>query len=211
MTSPGRRRTVIAVAGSLAGVFALGGVLLLWNDRETVGDGLKTVEGMVAEQDKVIDQLSADSKELRQQLKQRGIKPSAPPPEERTDTLDDLPDVTLIPGPQGDTGPPGPPGPQGDTGEDGLPGLAGPQGLPGDVGPAGATGDPGPIGPQGEPGPVGPAGADGLDGADGADGRGLVSIDCIDGVLVATYDAAPFTQTIDGTTCQFPPGRGGKE
>jgi hypothetical protein len=52
------------------------------------------------------------------------------------------------------------------------------------------------------PGPIG---------ATGATGRGLVSIDCVDGVLIATYDSGDLTQVIEGTTCQFPPGQGGKD
>jgi hypothetical protein len=254
MIAPGRRRILIAVAGSLAGIFALGGVLLLWNDRETVGDGLKTVEVMVAEQDKVIDQLSADSKELRQQLERRGIEPSAPPPEERTDELDNLPAVPRA----------GAPIPPTDAQVESAvtvvlennPDLLTPQVIA-EVSRQLAANPP----PAGEPGadatdaqvfsavvafctdPDEPCrGEDGTDvvltqeavnlaladfcgtnpdacqstipgpaGDTGPTGRGLVSIDCVDDVLVATYDQEPLTQTIEGSACQFPPGQDGNK
>jgi hypothetical protein len=51
---------------------------------------------------------------------------------------------------------------------------------------------PGPEGPKGDP------------------GRGLVAFACIEGKLVATYDQAPITQTIEGSSCQFPPKSGGR-
>ncbi len=60
--------------------------------------------------------------------------------------------IELLPGPQGDIGPQGP---QGDTG---------PQGPQGDTGPQGPQGDTGPQGPQGDTGPQGPQGDTGADG-----------------------------------------------
>ena len=74
------------------------------------------------------------------------------------------------------------PGPQGDTGPRGADGLQGPQGLQGIQGERGRDGDPGPRGERGEqgpaglPGPVGPQGPIGLTGPKGADGRDGVGI-----------------------------------
>ncbi len=91
----------------------------------------------------------------------------------------EIANIELTPGPQGESGPQGPAGPKGDTGDtgatgpqgpagadgqDGAPGGIGPQGPPGPKGDKGDTGDTGAIGPQG------PAGADGQDGQDGAPG-----------------------------------------
>ena len=74
------------------------------------------------------------------------------------------------------------PGPQGDTGPRGADGLQGPQGLQGIQGERGQDGQPGPRGERGEqgpaglPGPVGPQGPIGLTGPKGADGRDGVGI-----------------------------------
>jgi hypothetical protein len=65
---------------------------------------------------------------------------------------DQIDNIQLIPGPQGE---PGPMGPQGPAGSQGEPGAAGPQGEQGPIGPQG------PAGPQGPQGATGPAGADG--------------------------------------------------
>jgi hypothetical protein len=257
MTGPRRHRIILAVAGSLAGVFALGGVLLLWNDRETVGDNLTTIEVMVAEQNDVIDQLSKDSDELRQQLLDMGVKPSAPAPEKRTDELGNLPAVPRA-------GTPIPPtdaqvGSAVTVVLENNPDLLTPQVIA-EVSRQLAANPP----PAGEPGadatdaqvfsavvafctdPDEPCrGEDGTDavltqeavnlaladfcgtnpdacqstipgpagqtGDTGSSGRGLVSIDCVDDVLVATYDQEPLTQTIEGSACQFPPGQDGNK
>ena len=76
----------------------------------------------------------------------------------------ELANIELTPGPQGE---PGPAGPQGPAGNDGAPGTDGLPGVPGANGEDGAPGTPGAKGDKGDPGP---AGADGKDGADGATG-----------------------------------------
>lgn len=70
-------------------------------------------------------------------------------------------DVTLIPGPKGDTGATGP---SGADGRDGAPGATGARGA---TGPAGKAGEPGLPGPTGS---VGPSGTDGSDGQPGPKG-----------------------------------------
>ena len=112
-------------------------------------------------------------------------------------TKEELQNISLTPGPQGDRGDPGPQGNPGEIGPQGLQGLQGPpgpkgetgeRGPQGDVGPKGADGlqgergldgQPGPRGERGEqgpaglPGPVGPQGPIGLTGPKGADGVGI--------------------------------------
>ena len=90
--------------------------------------------------------------------------------------------ISLTPGPQGETGPAGPQGPQGlkgdkgdtgDTGPQGLQGVQGIQGEPGQdgaTGATGATGAKGDKGDTGDTGPQGPTGPQGLQGAVGPQG-----------------------------------------
>lgn len=85
----------------------------------------------------------------RQQARDAGQEPVAPPPE------------VILRDPQVVTGPPGPQGPPGPRGTPGAPGV----GHPGQPGAAGKDGSPGP------PGPAGADGKDGTDGKDGADGK----------------------------------------
>ena len=75
--------------------------------------------------------------------------------------------IQLIPGPQGDTGPQGPQGIQGIQGPQGEKGEKGDTGA---QGPTGATGSQGVQGPQGEIGPQGPQGLRGLKGEKGDKG-----------------------------------------
>lgn len=115
-------------------------------------------------------------------------------------TKEELQNISLTPGPQGNPGevgpqglqglqgPPGPKGetgergPQGDVGPRGADGLQGPQGLQGIQGERGQDGQPGPRGERGEqgptglPGPVGPQGPIGLTGPKGENGRDGVGI-----------------------------------
>ena len=121
-------------------------------------------------------------------------------------TKSELQNISLTPGPKGDTGPRGErgePGPKGDTGANGEPGPQGPQGIQGLRGETGQRGEQGPIGPQGlqgvpgekgqngEPGPrgergeqgpigqtgpAGPQGPIGLTGPKGENGRDGVGI-----------------------------------
>lgn len=70
-------------------------------------------------------------------------------------TKEELQNISLTPGPQGDIGPQGL---QGERGQDGQPG---PRGERGEQGPIGQTG---PAGPQGPVGPTGPRGENGRDG-----------------------------------------------
>lgn len=107
-------------------------------------------------------------------------------------TKAELQNISLTPGPKGDTGPRGErgePGPKGDTGANGAPGPQGLQGIQGLRGETGQRGEQGPIGPQGlqgvpgekgqngEPGPrgergeQGPPGPQGLQGERGQDGQ----------------------------------------
>lgn len=86
-------------------------------------------------------------------------------------TKAELQNISLTPGPKGDTGPRGErgePGPKGDTGANGDPG---PQGLQGIQGPIGPKGDTGPRGADGLQGPTGPIGPQGLQGERGRDGE----------------------------------------
>ncbi|ROR97779.1 collagen triple helix repeat protein [Salana multivorans] len=72
-----------------------------------------------------------------------------------------MPEIELVPGPQGEQGPPGAPGldgAEGAEGPQGLAGPAGPAGVDGADGVQGVQGEPGPVGPQGPTGPVGPRG-----------------------------------------------------
>ena len=103
-------------------------------------------------------------------------------------TKEELRNISLTPGPKGETGERGPIGPKGDTGErgpqgdagprgaDGLQGPQGLQGLQGVQGERGQDGQAGPKGERGEQGQVGPAGPQGpigLTGPKGADGVGI--------------------------------------
>lgn len=76
--------------------------------------------------------------------------------------------IQLLPGPQGDTGPQGP---QGIQGAQGPQGEKGDKGETGAQGPTGATGPQGVQGPQGEIGPQGPQGLRGLKGEKGDKGE----------------------------------------
>ena len=94
-------------------------------------------------------------------------------------TKEELRNISLTPGPKGETGERGPIGPKGETGERGPQGDAGPRGADGLQGPQGIQGEqgqngqPGPKGEQGEQGPAGPPGPIGLTGPKGADGVGI--------------------------------------
>ena len=115
-------------------------------------------------------------------------------------TKAELQNISLTPGPKGDTGPRGErgePGPKGDTGANGAPGpqglqgiqglrgetgqrgeqgQIGPQGLQGVPGEKGQNGEPGPRGERGEQGPPGPQGLTGPIGPRGENGRDGVGI-----------------------------------
>ena len=91
-------------------------------------------------------------------------------------TKEELRNISLTPGPKGETGERGPIGPKGETGERGPQGDAGPRGadgLQGIQGEQGQNGQPGPKGERGEQGPPGPKGPIGLTGPKGADGVGI--------------------------------------
>lgn len=127
-------------------------------------------------------------------------------------TKEELQNISLTPGPQGDRGDPGPQGNPGEIGPQGLQGLQGPpgpkgetgeRGPQGDVGPKGADGlqgergldgQPGPRGERGEqgpaglPGPIGPQGPIGLTGPKGADGVGIPQKISINGNVVSLSD-----------------------
>ena len=89
-------------------------------------------------------------------------------------TKAELQNISLTPGPKGDTGPRGErgePGPKGDTGANGEPGPQGPQGIQGLRGETGQRGEQGPIGPQGLQGIQGERGRDGEPGPRGERGE----------------------------------------
>jgi type II secretory pathway pseudopilin PulG len=119
------------------------------------------------------------------------------------------PGVRGLPGPAGASGASGRPGRDG-TGQAGPVGSAGASGQPGH----GATGEPGASGAPGAdstiPGPSGPAGADGRDGRDGTDGqpgkngRGITSLACVDGDLVATWTDGSSSIVTGATVCAPP-------
>lgn len=94
-------------------------------------------------------------------------------------TKEELRNISLTPGPKGETGERGPIGPKGEAGERGPQGDAGPRGADGLQGPQGIQGEqgqngqPGPKGERGEQGPAGPPGPIGLTGPKGADGVGI--------------------------------------
>ena len=106
-------------------------------------------------------------------------------------TKDELRNISLTPGPKGDTGergpqgdtgprgadglqgPTGPIGPQGLQGERGRDGETGPRGERGEQGPIGQTGPAGPQGPIGLTGPKGDIGPIGPRGENGRDGVGI--------------------------------------
>jgi len=98
------------------------------------------------------------------QLRDEGIEPEAPEPEQIVEG------IVGPAGARGETGARGERGPQGDAGIPGTPGPAGESGTPGPAGARGPTGEPGPAGPQGAPGPAGPQGPPGATGAQGAPG-----------------------------------------
>lgn len=131
------------------------------------------------EQEKVVGLLAKNLDTSREQLKDHGITPSAPPAKSVVEQVQGAKGDTGAqgaqgpPGPTGSPGPTGPRGPKGDTGEggqDGAPGAAGSTGPSGAPGADGSAGDAGPAGPQGEPGPAGPTGPEGPKGDKGDPG-----------------------------------------
>ncbi len=110
----------------------------------------------------------------------------------------ELANIELTPGPQGDSGPIGPAGPTGPAGADGATGAQGDKGDTGDKGDQGAkgdTGDKGAKGDTGATGPQGPVGAQGPKGDTGDKGdqglQGLPGADGKDGADGATGPAGP--------------------
>jgi len=108
-----------------------------------------TIQGQSA----TISALATNSDALRDQVKDSGQKPVAPPA-----------DSVVASAPKD-----GAPGSRGDDGQDGRPGLPGVTGLTGLTGELGATGAPGSPGATGSDGSDGSAGAAGSNGSDGAD------------------------------------------
>ena len=125
-------------------------------------------------------------------------------------TKDELHNISLTPGPKGDTGERGPKGDKGETGErgpqgpQGLQGLQGLQGERGQDGQAGQKGERGEQGPIGPTGPQGPIGVTGPKGADGRDGVGVPQKLSISGNVVTLSDGGgtitlPQTSTATNT------------
>ena len=118
-------------------------------------------------------------------------------------TKEELQNISLTPGPQGNPGEigpqglqglQGPPGPKGETGERGPQGDIGPRGADGPQGIQGERGQDGQPGPRGErgeqgpaglPGPIGLQGPIGLTGPKGADGVGIPQKISINGNVVS--------------------------
>lgn len=94
-------------------------------------------------------------------------------------TKEELRNISLTPGPKGDTGPRGADGLQGPIGPIGPQGLQGERGRDGEIGPRGERGEQGPIGQTGPAGPQGPIGLTGPKGdigprgENGRDGVGI--------------------------------------
>jgi len=119
-------------------------------------DALRTQQSA---QSQVIGDLSSGLSTAESQLKDHGIKPLAPPPQQIIEKGQAGP--AGVQGAQGPAGLPGPPG------LSGVPGSAGPSGPSGPPGPSGASGAPGADGAAGPPGPAGPPGAPGANGSPG--------------------------------------------
>lgn len=140
----------------------------------TIGLLGSLVFGMVTidSQNRQIAQLSSNSDALREQVKDAGDKPVAPPAKSVT----------------GDAGKDGQIGPRGFTGDEGPRGDIGVAGLLGAVGPVGSNGL------NGLDGMTGATGADGADGAPGADGatgpKGDTGAAGADGEPAASYTIA---------------------
>ncbi len=126
-------------------------------------------------QAQTISDLSVNLTGAQEQLKQHGIAPSQPAPQQIIERIQS--------GPAGAAGPSGAPGTAGPAGSPGPAGPAGPTGAEGAAGPAGAEGEPGPPGPSGPAGEQGPAGNPGPTGPSGPAGP-----QCPDG-----YTATPET------------------
>ncbi len=134
------------------------------------------------ERDVMISALSKSLDDSREQLKDNGITPSAPPAKQVVESVEGQPGARGAtgptgpkgddgpPGPTGPTGPPGPRGEKGDTGDNGENGEAGAPGAAGESGPSGAPGANGENGQAGVPGPAGPAGPEGPVGPQGPQG-----------------------------------------
>lgn len=184
------------------------------------------------ERGQVIDLLAKNLDGSRDQLKDNGITPTAPPASQVVKEVQGEPGAkgdagaqgaqgpSGQPGPSGSPGPRGEQGPKGDDGAEGAPGAAGqtgPSGVPGADGES-IEGPQGPMGPSGPPGPQGEPGADGQDGQDGADGQ--PGADGKDGTLPPTMtvnhaDGSTEHCTLreDGSTydCTSTPPAGGGE
>lgn len=155
-----RRATLLAGAAWVAALCLAAFVALVMHSLEKSNRHL--ADGQTA-QAEVISRLSAGLDTTRQQLKQHGVNPSAPPARSI---------VGGVPGVPGATGAQGIPGIAGTPGPQGVPGKAGPTGAPGPVSTVpGPPGEPGATGPEGAPGAAGADGKDGAPGKDGTDGR----------------------------------------
>jgi len=100
-------------------------------------------------------------------------------------TKQELQNIALTPGPQGDTGPRGADGLQGPQG---LQGIQGERGQDGQPGPRGERGEQGPAGLPGPVGPQGPIGLTGPKGENGRDGVGIPQRISINGNIVTLSD-----------------------
>eukprot|EP00547_Thalassionema_nitzschioides_P010736 CAMPEP_0194261358 /NCGR_PEP_ID=MMETSP0158-20130606/45984_1 /TAXON_ID=33649 /ORGANISM="Thalassionema nitzschioides, Strain L26-B" /LENGTH=446 /DNA_ID=CAMNT_0039001477 /DNA_START=526 /DNA_END=1866 /DNA_ORIENTATION=+ len=125
------------------------------------------------------------------------------------ESINDVLESNLRPGPPGPPGPPGKDGldgaqgPSGVPGEPGIPGPKGEQGIPGTTGPIGPRGE---QGIRGETGPKGPQGEQGIQGE-----RGIQGLQGEQGIQGETGSHGPKgEQGIQGEAGpQGPPGAGG--
>lgn len=167
----------------VAVLVAIVGIVLAFMLAE-LGAASQQLQGLRQQQTRqaqTISDLSVNLTGAQEQLKQHGISPSQPAPQQIIERIQAGPA-----GAAGPSGAPGAPGPTGPAGPQGSAGAAGPTGAEGAAGPAGAEGQPGPPGPSGPAGEQGPPGSQGQTGPTGPAGP-----QCPDG-----YAAAP--ETING-------------
>lgn len=171
---------------------ALAGIALAVNTLEASNRSLQRQQ---AAQATVISKLASGLDTTRQQLKQHGVKPSAPAASSIVRGVQGVPGVAGPAGATGAAGAVGSPGPSGAPGRNGSSGAAGP------TGPAGASGQPG---VAGSPGPTGAAGASGAQGPKGD--TGAQGDTGPQGPKGDTGDPGPAGPPPSGWSFTYPPG-----